>query len=251
MSGHSKWSTIKHKKAKLDAQRGKIFSKIIREIMVAARNGGGDPTSNIALRNAIQNAKDNNVPADSIKRAIQRGTGELEGVNYEEVTYEGYGPQGVALMVHILTDNKNRTAAEIRHIFSKNGGNMGEAGCVSWMFNKKGYITVDKNVVDEDTLMSIVLDAGATDMQTKESCYEIFCTPEDFSKVRITLEKHKIPVQIAEVTMIPQTYIKLEGKDAEKMLKLMEALEEHDDVQHVYANFDIDDKIMESLSSGK
>ncbi|MBI5416500.1 YebC/PmpR family DNA-binding transcriptional regulator [Candidatus Poribacteria bacterium] len=249
MSGHSKWSTIKHKKGKLDAQRGKAFSKIIREIMVAARNGGGDPESNISLRNAVQSAKDTNMPSDTIKRAIQRGTGEVEGVNYEEVVYEGYGPQGVALLVAVLTDNKNRTAAEIRHTFSRNGGNMGEAGCVSWMFSKKGCISVDKKVIDEDTLMDIVLNAGASDMQTTDVAYEIYTTQEDFMKVRNVLEEKKIPVQLAEVTMVPQTTIQLEAKDAEKMLKLIETLEEHDDVQNVYANFDIDDEVMATLES--
>ncbi|MBI5417342.1 YebC/PmpR family DNA-binding transcriptional regulator [Candidatus Poribacteria bacterium] len=248
MSGHSKWSTIKHKKSKLDAQKGKIFSKIIREITVAARNGGGDPESNMRLRSALQNAKDNNMPLDTVKRAVQKGTGEIEGVNYEEIIYEGYGPCGVALLVHVLTDNKNRTAAEIRHIFSRNNGNMGEAGCVSWMFSKKGYITVDKKIIDEDSLMGLVLEEGATDFQTQDNCFEIFCTPEDFLKIKTTVEKKKIPLQLAEISMIPQTYIKLEAKDAEKMLALMEALEEHDDVQNVYANFDIDEKVMEALS---
>ncbi len=248
MSGHSKWSTIKHKKSKLDAQRGKIFSKVIREIVIAARSGGGDAESNIALRNALQNAKDNNLPSDTVKRAIQRGTGEIEGVNYEEVIYEGYGPQGVALLVQVLTDNKNRTASEVRHIFSRNHGNMGEAGCVSWMFSKKGYITVDKKIVDEDTLLGWVLDAGAQDMQTGESVYEIFSAQEDFLKIKNLLQEKNIPTQVADVTMIPQTYVKLEGNDAERMLKLMEALEDHDDVQNVYANFDIDESIIEKYS---
>ncbi|HET6370843.1 MAG TPA: YebC/PmpR family DNA-binding transcriptional regulator [Nitrospiria bacterium] len=250
MSGHSKWATTKHKKAAADAKRGKIFTKLIREITIASRIGGGDPDGNPRLRTAILKAKEQNMPADNIKKAIQRGTGELPGVNYEEAIYEGYGPGGVAMLVEITSDNKNRTVSEIRHIFSKNGGNMGEAGCVAWMFHKKGYITVEKAKADEEKLMTLALDAGAEDMRSDdEQNYEIITAPGDFEKVKKALADGKVEMPYAEVTMIPQNYIRLEGKDAEQMLRLMEALEEHDDVQNVYANFDIPSEIMEKATA--
>ena len=239
MSGHSKWASIKHKKGALDAKRGKIFTKLIKEISVAARLGGGDPDGNPRLRTAILAAKAENMPKDNIDRAIKKGTGELEGVNYEEVIYEGYGTAGVAVILSVLTDNKNRTVAEIRSIFGKNGGNLGEAGCVGWMFHKKGQILVDLKTVDEDKLMAIVLDAGAEDMQTGEGEFEVITTPENFEKVKKAIDDNKIPATFAEVTMVPQSYIKLTGHKAQQMLHLMEVLEDHDDVQKVYANFDI------------
>ncbi len=249
MSGHSKWAGIKHKKAVADAKRGKAFSKVSKEITVAAKIGGGNPDMNPRLRLAIEKAKEVNMPSDNIKRAIMKGTGELPGASYEEVSYEGYGPGGVALLIEVLTDNKNRTVGEVRHILSKQNGNMGEAGCVAWMFDKKGYILVNKNDIDEDTLMSAALDAGADDFKNEpdEENYEITTAPEDLNKVKGHLEKENIKMSLAEVTMVPRNYIKLEGKDAEKMLKLMEALEEHDDVQNVYANFDIPDEIMAKM----
>jgi|SRR3989338_785330 len=239
MSGHSKWASIKHKKGALDAKRGKIFTKLIKEISVAARLGGGDPDGNPRLRTAILAARAENMPKDNIDRAIKKGTGELEGVNYEEVIYEGYGPSGVAVILNVLTDNKNRTVAEVRSIFSKNGGNLGEAGCVGWMFHKKGQILVDIKAVDEDKLMSIVLDAGAEDMKTGEGEFEIITTQENFEKIKKAVDENKIQTTFAEVTMVPQSYIKLTGQKAHQMLHLMEALEDHDDVQKVYANFDI------------
>jgi YebC/PmpR family DNA-binding regulatory protein len=250
MSGHSKWATTKHKKAAADAKRGKIFTKLIREITIASRIGGGDPDGNPRLRTAILKAKEQNMPADNIKKAIQRGTGELPGVNYEEAVYEGYGPGGVAMLVEITSDNKNRTVSEIRHIFSKHAGNMGEAGCVAWMFHKKGYITVEKAKADEEKLMTLALEAGAEDMRADdEQNYEVITAPGDFEKVKKTLADSKVETSFAEVTMIPQSYIRLEGKDAEQMLRLMEALEEHDDVQNVYANFDIPSEIMEKAAA--
>ncbi|GBD97432.1 MAG TPA: YebC/PmpR family DNA-binding transcriptional regulator [Nitrospirae bacterium] len=246
MSGHSKWAGIKHKKAIVDAKRGKVFTKISKEISVAARIGGGAIEMNPRLRLAVEKAKEANMPSDNVKRAIQKGTGELPGSTYEESIYEGYGPGGVALLLEILTDNKNRTVGEIRHILSKHNGNLGEAGCVAWMFDKKGYILVNKKATDEDTLMSLALDAGAEDFKNEpdEENYEIITAPEDFNKVKEFLEQNNIPLNLAEITMIPQNYVKLESKDAEKMLKLMYALEEHDDVQNVYANFDIPDEVM-------
>ncbi len=248
MSGHSKWATIKRKKGKLDAERGRMFTKLIKEITVAARQGGGDPEANPRLRTAIATAKAANMPADNIKKAIQKGTGELPGVNYEEVTYEGYGPAGVAIYLTVTTDNKNRTVAEIRHIFSRFNGNLGENGCVSWMFEKKGVITVPTNVVDEDTLMEIALDAGALDLSNQGDVFEVATPANDLEKVRAALEKKSIPVQSAETTMIPQNTIRLDERQAETMLKLYEALEEHDDVQKVYANFDIDESLMNKLA---
>lgn len=248
MSGHSKWASIKHKKGALDAKRGKIFTKLIKEISVAARLGGGDPDGNPRLRTAILAAKADNMPKDNIDRAIKKGTGELEGVNYEEVIYEGYGTAGVAVILSVLTDNKNRTVAEIRSIFGKNGGNLGEAGCVGWMFHKKGQILVDLKTVDEDKLMTIVLDAGAEDMQTGEGEFEVISTPENFEKVKKAIDDNKIPTTFAEVTMVPQSYIKLAGHKAQQMLHLMEVLEDHDDVQKVYANFDIPEEELAKVS---
>ena len=246
MSGHSKWHTIKHKKGALDAKRGKIFTKLIKEITVAARTGGsGDIDSNARLRKVVNDAKGQNMPNDTIDRAIKRGTGELEGVSYDEVMYEGYGPNGVAVMVEGLTDNRNRTVAEIRHIFSKNGGNMGESGSVAWMFDKKGYIVVDKAAKSEDELFEIAIEAGADDMQDEGDVFEIFTAPDAFDTVLEAIKAAGIEPQAAEISQIPQNYIKLEGGDAKTMLKLYDALDDNDDVQKVYANFDIDESEME------
>ncbi|MBP6002062.1 MAG: YebC/PmpR family DNA-binding transcriptional regulator [Pyrinomonadaceae bacterium] len=246
MSGHSKWHTIKHKKGALDAKRGKIFTKLIKEITVAARTGGsGDVDSNARLRKAVTDAKGLNMPNDTIDRAIKRGTGQLEGVAYDEITYEGYGIGGVAVLVETMTDNRNRTVAEIRHIFSKNGGNMGEAGSVAWMFDKKGYIVVDKTAMGEDALFEIVIEAGADDMQDEGDVYEIFSTPDNFEAVTDALKTAGVETQAAEISMIPQNYIALAGDDARKMMKLYDALDDNDDVQKVYANFDIDESEME------
>lgn len=246
MSGHSKWHTIKHKKGALDAKRGKIFTKLIKEITVAARTGGsGDVDTNARLRKAVTDAKGMNMPNDTIDRAIKRGTGQLEGVAYDEITYEGYGIGGVAVLVETMTDNRNRTVAEIRHIFSKNGGNMGEAGSVAWMFDKKGYIVVDKTAMGEEALFDVVIEAGADDMQDEGDVYEIFTTPEAFEAVTDALTAAGVETQAAEISMIPQNYIALTGDDARKMMKLYDALDDNDDVQKVYANFDIDESEME------
>jgi YebC/PmpR family DNA-binding regulatory protein len=246
MSGHSKWATIKHKKGALDAKRGKIFTKLIKEVTVAARTGGsGDLDANARLRKAVTDAKAQNMPNDTIERAIKRGTGELEGVNYDEITYEGYGPNGVAVLVETMTDNRNRTVAEIRHIFSKNGGNMGESGSVAWMFDKKGYIVVEKLAKSEDELFEIAIEAGADDMQDEGDVFEIFTTPDNFEAVHEAIKSTGVEPQAAEVSMIPQNYIKLEGGDAKTMMKLYDALDDNDDVQKVYANFDIDESEME------
>ena len=246
MSGHSKWHTIKHKKGALDAKRGKIFTKLIKEITVAARTGGsGDIDSNARLRKAVQDAKGQNMPNDTIDRAIKRGTGELEGVNYDEITYEGYGPNGGAVLIETMTDNRNRTVAEIRHLFSKNGGNLGEAGSVAWMFDKKGYIVVDKAAKSEEELFEIAIEAGADDMQDDGEVFEIFTAPDAFDAVLEAVKAAGIEPQAAEVSMIPQNYIKLEGADAKQMMKLYDALDDNDDVQKVYANFDIDESEME------
>lgn len=242
MSGHSKWASIKHKKASVDAKRGKIFTKIIKEITVAARVGGGDINGNPRLRSAVLSAKAVNMPQDNIQRAIKKGTGELPGTTYEEVTYEGFGAGGVAIIVDVMTDNKNRTIAEIRSIFGKNGGNIGETGCVGWMFSKKGIIVVDKKECDEDQLMAIALDAGADDLKTEEDNFEILTSLESFEAVKEALEKNKIPALSAAVTMHPQNTVKVEGKQAQQILKLMEALDDHDDVQNCYSNFDIPDE---------
>jgi YebC/PmpR family DNA-binding regulatory protein len=241
MSGHSKWHSIKHKKAAADAKRGKIFTKIIRELAVAARMGGGDPDSNSRLRKAISDAKAVNMPADNIKRAIQKGTGELEGASYEEMSYEGYGPGGVAIFVETVTDNKNRTVSELRHLFSKNGGNIGESGCVSWMFDRKGYIVISTDNATEDQLLDVVLEAGAEDLRQDGSNYEIFTSPEDYETVLEALKANDLEWDAANLGYIPQNYVKLEGKQAQQLLRLMEVLEDHDDVQNVWSNFDIDE----------
>jgi YebC/PmpR family DNA-binding regulatory protein len=249
MSGHSKWSTIKHKKATLDARRGKMFTKVIRELTSAARAGGGDPDTNPRLRTAVAAAKTVNMPNDTIQRAIQKGTGDLGGETYEEVTYEGYGAGGVAVLVDTLTDNKNRTVAEIRHIFSKNGGSMGENGCVAWMFERKGMLTLPTDQIDEDALLEIVLEAGGDDVKVAGETYEILTTPETFEDVRSALEAHELTFDMAEVTMLPQTTIQVEGKQAELVIRLMEALDDQDDVRKAYANFDISDADMAILAS--
>lgn len=249
MSGHSRWSQIKRKKGKADQQRGKLFTKLIREITVATRTGGGDPKINMRLKAALEAAKAASMPADNIKRAIQKGTGELPGETYEEVTYEGYGPGGVALMVRVLTDNKNRTAAEIRHVFEKNGGNLGQVGCVAWMFERKGVIQVDAERIGEDELLGLALDAGATDMRRVEKVYEITTTPDEMESVRRALEERKVPVLEAEVNMVPLSTVRAEGKDAQAVLRLVEALEEQDDVQAVYANYDIPDEIIDAITA--
>ena len=245
MSGHSKWHTIKHKKGALDAKRGKVFTKLIKEITVAARTGGGDPDANARLRKAITDAKAQNMPNDTIDRAVKRGTGDLEGVNYEEITYEGYGPNGVAVMVETMTDNRNRTVAELRHLFSKNGGNLGESGSVAWMFDKKGLIVVDKETKSEDELFEIAIEAGADDLQDEGEVFEIYTAPENYEAVDEAIKKAGVEPQASEISMIPQNYIKLEGADAKLMLKLYEAIDDHDDVQKVYSNFDIDEADME------
>jgi YebC/PmpR family DNA-binding regulatory protein len=251
MSGHSKWATIKHKKGALDARRGKIFTKLIKEITVAARISGGDPDSNPRLRTAIAAAKAENMPADNIKRAIQKGTGELPGATYEESVYEAYGPGGVAMMVEVATDNKNRTISEIRHIFSKNGGNLGESGCVAWMFSKKGYIVVEKSKVDEERLLTLITEVGADDMNDDGGNWEIFCAPNKLQDVADALKAAGIEPDVTEVSMIPQNYVKLSGKSAQQMLRLSEELEDHEDVQHVYSNFDIEESELHALAEAK
>jgi len=239
MSGHSKWHSIKHKKGATDAKRGKLFTKFIKEITVAARTGGGDPDANARLRKAILDAKAGNMPNDTIDRAVRRGTGAEEGVTYEEITYEGYGPGGVALLIQSVTDNRNRTVAEIRHMFSKNGGNLAAAGAVAWMFEKKGYIVVEKTAKAEDELIDLAIEAGADDIRDDEENWEIITAPDSFEAVQNAIKSAGITPQVAEVEMIPQNYIKLEGSQASQMIKLMEALEDHDDVQKVSANFDM------------
>lgn len=251
MAGHSKWAQIKHKKAHADAKKGRLFTKIVKEISVAARLGGGDPDGNPRLRLAIEKAKEVNMPSENIKRAIMKGTGELPGVSYEEYSYEGYGPGGVAVLIEVLTDNKNRTVSELRHLMSKYGGSLGEAGCVAWMFEKKGYILVEKGKVDEETLMSVALDSGAEDMKNdpKEDNYEVITRPEDLNTVKAAIESAGIPVSLAEITMLPKSYVPLDEKNSEQMMRLIEALEDHDDVQNVYANFDIAEEVMAKASS--
>ena len=249
MSGHSKWSTIKRKKGAADAKRGKAFTKLIKEIMVAARFGGGDITTNPRLRTAVLSAKAENMPRENIDRAIKKGTGELEGVNYEELTYEGYGPGGVAMMLEVLTDNKNRTVADVRHVFSKQNGSLGEAGCVSWMFEKKGLMTINKAGVDEDRLIEVALDAGALVVKGTDKEFDVTTSPGNFEEVKKKLEEAGFKCSYGEVTMVPQTTVRLAGKEAEQMFRLMEALEDADDVQKVYANFDIADEELERLSA--
>jgi YebC/PmpR family DNA-binding regulatory protein len=247
MSGHSKWATIKHKKGALDAKRGKIFTRLIREITIAAKSGG-DPEKNPRLRTAVQAAKAENMPADNIKRAIQRGTGELPGVSYEEITFEGFGPGGVAILVEVSTDNRNRTVSELRHAFTKNGGNMGEAGSVAWMFHKKGDIIIPKSAAKEDDLMNIVLEAGGDDLKDDGDNWEILTDPAAYETVLEAVKAAGIKPEVAEIGMVPQTYTKLEGHQAGTMIRLLEALEDSDDVQHVYSNFDIDQKQLEEVA---
>jgi len=247
MSGHSKWASIRHKKGAVDAKRGKIFSKLIKEITVAARLGGGDPEGNPRLRVAIQAAKGQNMPKDNIARAIKKGTGELAGTSYEEYNYEAYGPGGVALMVNSLTDNRNRTVADIKHIFERHGGNLGEPGCVSWIFEKKGLVVFEKNSVEEEKLLDLALEAGAEDIKESETQFEILTDPADFESIKKAFDDQGLSYSVAEISMIPQNTVKLEGRDAERVLSLMEALEENDDISNVYANFDIPDEVMEAL----
>jgi len=246
MSGHSKWSSIKHKKGAADAKRGKVFTRIIKELTVAARVGGGDPDSNPRLRTVVADAKAANMPADNIKRAIRRGTGEEPGVSYEEATYEGYGPGGAALMLETLTDNKNRTVSEIRHLLSKYGGNLGETNSVAWMFTKQGYILIEKSKVDEDGLMGVALDTGADDVRDDQDNWEVLTSPEDFHRVLEAVKGLGVETLMAEVAMLPQNYINLEGKVAQQMLQLMGLLEDHDDVQHVWSNFNVEEKEIEA-----
>jgi len=247
MSGHSKWSSIKHKKAATDAKRGKIFTKLIKEITVAARAGGGDDSANPRLRSAILAAKSENMPKDNIERAIKKGTGELEGVSYEETIYEGYGPGGAAVLVESLTDNKNRTVAEVRSIFGKNGGSLGENGCVAWMFNKKGYIAIESKSVEEEKLMEIALEAGAEDIREDDSNFEVITAPGDFEAVKEAIEKASIPYAAAEVTMLPKNTTNLAGHEAEQMVRLMELLDDCDDVQKVYTNADIPEEVFDEM----
>ena len=248
MSGHSKWSTIKHKKAAKDAKKGKLFTKFIKEITVAARMGGGDLNSNPRLRTAVLSARAQSMPNENIERAIKKGTGELEGVTYEEIQYEGYGPGGVAIIAQVLTDNKNRTVSEIRRLFAKHGGNMGETGSVAWMFDKKGLITVEKSHVDEDRLMDVVLDAGAEDVRDEGEIFEVVTAPEDFEKVKERLDQEKIAVSSAQVTLLPKNTVDVDAKNVEQILKLSEELEDHDDVQSVAANFNIPTELMDKAS---
>ncbi len=248
MSGHSKWSTIKRKKEKMDAKRGRAFTRLIKEIAVAAREAGGDPDGNPRLRTAVANAKAANMPSDNIERAIKRGTGELPGVVYEEVTYEGYGPGGVGVLVETVTDNKNRTTSEIRRIFTKHGGNLGSVGCVSWIFDPKGVVIVDRTGLDEEELLTNALEAGAEDVRVDNDSYEIICNPPDFESLKDSLEKGGILYSSAEVTKIPKNTVELAGRKAEQLLKLMEEMEESEDVQNVYANFDIPDEVMQRVA---
>ncbi len=249
MSGHSRWSQIKRKKGKTDVQRGKLFSKILREITVAAKNGGGDPKGNVRLKAAMESAKAANMPADNVKRAIQKGTGELPGEQYEEVTYEGYGAGGVAVLVRVVTDNKNRTGPEIRHIFERQSGRMGTAGCVAWMFERRGVIQVDATRIKEDELLEVALDAGATDVKAVEKVFEITTIADEMEAVRQRLERKGAPVLEAQVDLIPQSTVRVEGKDAAAVLRLIEALEEQDDVQSVHANYDIADEVLDAISA--
>ncbi len=238
MSGHSKWANIKHKKGKMDAVRGKVTTKISREITIAVRMGGADPTGNMRLKLALQKARENNIPKENIQRAIQKGSGALEGSNYEEISYEGYGPGGVAIMVEAMTDNRNRTAADVRHLFSKYGGNLGESGCVNWMFKQKGIFVVEQDGIDEEELMLMALDAGAEDFEAADDQFEITTHPDDFEKVQEALENNNIETVVARITMVPETTTSLADDEAAKMTKLLEALEDHDDIQEVYTNFD-------------
>ncbi len=248
MSGHSKWSSIKHKKGATDAKRGKIFTKLIKEITVAARLGGSDPDGNPRLRAAIAAAKAENMPKENIERGIKKGTGELEGVSYEEANYEGYGPGGVAVLVDCLTDNKNRTVADVKHLFERHGGNLGEPGCVAWMFEKKGLIVFEKEKIDEEQLLDLALEAGAEDVDEQETEFEVIVSLSDFEAVKKAVDEAELPYTFSEVTMIPKNTVEVEGKKAQQILNLMQALEDHDDISHVYANFDMSDEVMEALS---
>jgi YebC/PmpR family DNA-binding regulatory protein len=241
MSGHSKWHSIKHKKGAADAKRGKIFTRLAREITVAARDGGGDPSMNARLRKAVSDGKAANMPNDNIDRAIKRGTGELEGISYDEITYEAYGPGGVALLIETMTDNRNRTVAELRHLLSKNNGNLGESGSVSWMFDRKGYIVIGGDQKSEEELFDIAIEAGADDLKSDDGNFEIFTDPDAFEAVKQSIEEAGIEAQVAEISMIPQNFVRLEGSDAQQMLTLYELIDDHDDIQNVYANFDIDE----------
>ncbi|MCK4778140.1 MAG: YebC/PmpR family DNA-binding transcriptional regulator [Actinomycetia bacterium] len=250
MSGHSRWSTIKRKKAKEDAKKGKIFSKLTRAIVVAARAGGGSPETNIALTTAIERAKEYNLPHDNIERAIKKGTGETEGVTYENIIYEGYAPYGVAVMVDVLTDNRNRAASDIRNIFSKYNGNLGESGCVSWIFNKQGIILIGKkNTVKEDELLSVVLEAGGEDLRVEDGIYEIITSQADFNNVKKMVEDKGFEIESAQITMVPKNTVKLKKEEAKKVLKLVNILEEHDDIQEVYSNFDIEENVLEEIEA--
>lgn len=248
MSGHSKWHSIKHKKAATDSKRGRIFTRLIKEIAVAARSGGGDMDSNPRLRLIVNTAKAANMPAENIKRAIMRGTGELPGVSYEDINYEGYGPGGAAIFMRVLTDNRNRTVAELRHVLSKHGGNLGESGCVAWMFERKGYFVVEKAAATEEKLFDLVIGTGGDDLKEDGDNFEILCAPEAFEPLKAALETAAIPTAAAEVSMVPQNYVKLEGKEAQSMLKLMEALEDQEDIQNVWSNFDVDESAMQEAS---
>jgi YebC/PmpR family DNA-binding regulatory protein len=249
MSGHSHWAGIKYKKAAVDAKRGKIWSKIARMIIVAAKSGGGDPAANLSLRYAIDKAKASNMPKDTIEKAIKKGTGEIGGVSYEEVLYEGYGPSGVAIMVEALTDNRNRTTPEVKRIFEKHGGSLGATGCVSWMFSKKGLITVNTAETDEDQLFEIALNAGADDMQNTGEVYEITCDPAAYGKLKETLKEKEIPTQVAEISMVPQNTVPVaEAAAAKRIISLMEGFEDHEDVQNTYANFDIPDEVLSEIA---
>lgn len=249
MSGHSKWASIKHKKMAIDAKKGKFFTKIIREIMLAAKIGGNNPDNNPRLRIAIEHAREINMPNDNIQRAIKKGTGEEGAMAVESTTYEGYGPGGVAILVDVMTDNKRRTAAEIRSIFTRRNASMGESGCVSWMFERKGIINIKKEMIEEEKLMTIVLDAGAEDLQSDKDMYEIITSPENFEDVKKAIEHNNIAIEDASITLNPKNNVKVEGKDAEQLLKLLDELEEYEDVQNVYANFDISDELIEAVSS--
>ena len=248
MSGHSKWATIKHKKAATDARRGKLFSKLLKEITVAARVGGGDPKGNPRLRAAILEARSNSVPNDNIERAVKKGTGEIAAEVYEEVIYEGYGPAGVAILVDAATDNRNRTTGEVRHLFARNGGNLGEAGCVAWMFHRRGYFALGKDVLDEEKFMELALELGADDVAIEEEVYEIYTSMEAFIATQEELERRGIPTLVKELAMVPQTHIDIPPDKVGQVLRLMEALEDHDDVQKVWANVNIDEKVLEAQS---
>ena len=248
MSGHSKWASIKHKKGAIDAKRGRVFTRLIKEISVAARMGGGDPVGNPRLRQAILAARAENMPKDNIERAIKKGTGELEGMSFEEVSYEAYGPGGVAVLIDCLTDNKNRTVADLKYIFDRHGGNIGSPGCVSWIFEKKGVIAFDKSKIEEEKLLEVALDAGAEDVSQSGDQFEVVMKPNDFEKIKKAFDSLGLKYSLAEISMIPQNTVRLEGKKAEQMLNLMEVLEDNEDINHVYANFDIPDEVLEARS---